>query len=137
FAHGHRAYADRHLLTVPPGTRDPDALPWSRDHGFERNSCYANRMMFPVAERLAATSRIYYGWILVFALGAMSVVVIGTASTLFGIVLVPIQHELGWSRGEISGAYSLSYLVWGLAGIPAGQFIDRHGARNVMAVGAL
>jgi MFS family permease len=94
-------------------------------------------MMLPVAERLAATSRIYYGWILVFALGAMSVVIIGTASTLFGIVLVPIQHELGWSRGEISGAYSLSYLVWGLAGIPTGQFIDRHGARKVMAVGAL
>jgi len=51
--------------------------------------------------------------------------------------LVPIQQETGWSRGALSGAYSLSFVAVGLAGIPIGRLVDRYGARALMAGGSV
>jgi MFS family permease len=81
--------------------------------------------------------RMFYGWYVVITLGVISVVVQGTSSYLFGVVLVQLQHDLGSSRAAISGAFSLSFVIWGLAGIPAGRFVDRRGARALMTIGAL
>jgi MFS family permease len=83
-----------------------------------------------------APGRLYYGWTLVGALGLTTIVSYGTTQYLFGVLLVPIQHETGWSRGAISGAYSLSFIAVGVAGIPIGRLVDRHGARVLMAGGS-
>jgi MFS family permease len=56
---------------------------------------------------------------------------------LFGVLQVPIQQETGWSRGALSGAYSLSLVAVGLAGIPVGRLVDRYGARALMAGGSV
>ena len=58
-------------------------------------------------------ARLYYGWPLVGALGLTTIVSYGTTQYLFGVLLVPIQRETGWSRGALSGAYS-DMMVGGL-----------------------
>ena len=80
--------------------------------------------------------RPYYGWTLVAALGLTTIVSYGTTQYLYGVLLVPIQRETGWDRGALSGAYSLSFIVLGLAGIPVGRLVDRYGARALMTGGS-
>ena len=81
--------------------------------------------------------RAYYGWVLVWTLGITTVVSYGTTQYLFGVLVVPIQHDLSWSRGALSGAYSLGFLVSGLLGVPIGRFVDRRGARLPMTAGSV
>jgi MFS family permease len=82
------------------------------------------------------SSRVFYGWVLVWALGITTIVSYGTTQYLFGVLLVPIQHETGWSRGGLSGAYSLSFVAVGVLGVPIGRLVDRYGARALMAGGS-
>jgi MFS family permease len=52
----------------------------------------------------------------------------------FGVFLKPILFEFGWTRASISGAYSISSLVSGLAGIFLGGLVDRYGPRFVLTL---
>ena len=79
----------------------------------------------------------YYGWTLVLALGVITIVAYGTVQYFFGVLVVPVHDELGWSRGDLSLAYSTALVVSGVLGFPIGRHVDRHGARGVIAVGAL
>ncbi len=85
---------------------------------------------------MAHRGRLYYGWVLVWALGITTIVSYGTTQYLFGVLLVPVQHELGWSRTALSGAYSLGFLVTGVLGMPIGRLVDRRGARLLMSGGS-
>jgi MFS family permease len=89
------------------------------------------------ASGITPHSRIYYGWVLVWALGATTIVSYGTTQYLFGVLVVPIQQDLGWTRAEISGAFSLGLVLTGLLGVPIGRLVDRHGARVLMSAGSL
>ncbi|MBJ7600629.1 MAG: hypothetical protein DLM67_20565 [Candidatus Nephthysia bennettiae] len=73
---------------------------------------------------------------MVAALGAGLIVGQGATLYLFSLLLVPMQKELGWSRAELSGAYAMSSLVLGLAGLPVGRLIDRSGPRAPWMTGA-
>jgi MFS family permease len=55
----------------------------------------------------------------------------GVSST-FGIFFTPLLTEFGWSRAAISGASSLSFLIFGFLGIFAGRLSDKIGPRIVM-----
>src|SRR5260370_31542451 len=48
-----------------------------------------------------------------------------------------MQAELGWSRGDMTGAFSLALLLAGLAAIPLGRWLDRHGPRLLMTIGSV
>ena len=54
----------------------------------------------------------------------------------FGVLLLPVQQELGWSRTALTGAYALAISISGVAAIPVGRWLDRHGARALMTIGA-
>ncbi|HEX6796236.1 MAG TPA: MFS transporter [Ktedonobacterales bacterium] len=84
----------------------------------------------------ASTGRPYYGWVLVVALGVTTIISYGTTQYLFGVLVVPISNELGWSRASVSGAFSVGVIVGGLTGVPVGRLVDRYGARVLMAVGS-
>lgn len=60
----------------------------------------------------------------------------GTLHSVFPLFLAPMEAELGWSRAEINAALTLGLLASGLAAIPAGRLVDRHGGRWVLALGA-
>jgi MFS family permease len=80
---------------------------------------------------------VYRGWAIVWALATTTVVSYGTTQYIFGVLVVPMEHELGWSRALISGAFSLALVTSGLLGVPVGRFVDRHGARWLMTLGSL
>src|SRR6202158_3310132 len=48
-----------------------------------------------------------------------------------------MQAALGWSRGEMTGAFSVALLVAGLAAMPVGRWLDRHGPRLLMTLGSI
>lgn len=86
---------------------------------------------------MAHARRPYYGWVLVWALGITTIVSYGTTQYLFGVLVVPIQSDLGWSRASLSGAFSVAFLVSGALGVPIGRLVDRRGARALMTAGSL
>jgi MFS family permease len=85
----------------------------------------------------AARPRLYYGWVLVAVLAVTETVSYGVLQYAFPVFLAPMEAELGWSRTAMTGAFSLASLVSGFAAIPAGRWVDRHGARGLMTAGSL
>lgn len=77
------------------------------------------------------------GTYLVAALGVTTIVSYGATQYLFGLLVVPLANEFGWSRAALSGAYGLSALVAGLVGLPIGHVVDRFGGRMLMTTGSL
>lgn len=78
----------------------------------------------------------YYGWVLVGALGATEAISWGVLYYAFGVFLEPMGSTLGWSRGELTGAFSLALLVSGVTAVPVGRWLDRHGPRLLMTGGS-
>jgi MFS family permease len=79
---------------------------------------------------------IYYGWPMLVAVSTAQVVSWGILYYAFSVFVAPMQAELGWSLVELSGAYGLSLLMAGVAAVPVGRWIDRHGTRLLMTVGS-
>src|SRR5947209_18029313 len=78
---------------------------------------------------------LYYGWILMYALGITTIISYGTTQYLFGVLVVPIDATFHWGRASISGAYTLGLIIAGLLGVPIGHLVDRWGARLLMSSG--
>ena len=79
----------------------------------------------------------YYGWRITWTLALTQTVGYGVLVYAFGVLVTPMEGELGWSRGETSGAFSLALLLSGLVAVPVGRFVDARGARVLMTVGSL
>jgi MFS family permease len=78
----------------------------------------------------------YYGWVLVLTLAVTETTSFGVLYYAFTVFVTPMREELGWSTAVLTGAFSLSQLLNGLAGVPAGRWLDRHGPRLLMTVGS-
>ncbi|GIV96281.1 MAG: hypothetical protein KatS3mg057_0938 [Herpetosiphonaceae bacterium] len=85
----------------------------------------------------ARLSGLYYGWPIALALSITELTSWGILYYAFAVVLVPLEQELGWSRAETTGAFSLALLLSGIAAVPIGRWIDRYGSRGVMTLGSL
>src|SRR5258708_6528872 len=81
--------------------------------------------------------RVYYGWVLVATLGITETISWGTLYYAFSVILEPMEHDLGWSRGLVTGAFSLALVLSGLAAAPVGRWLDGHGARGLMTIGPI
>ena len=55
----------------------------------------------------------------------------------FGLWLLPITQEQGWTRQTFALAIAVQNLSWGVFGIFAGMLADRYGAFRVIMVGAV
>ena len=80
--------------------------------------------------------RVTYAWALIFSLGVTELVSWGVLIYAFSVFLVPMRDELGWTDAELSGAYALGVVVSGLAAVPVGRWLDRHGPRALMTAGS-
>ena len=79
------------------------------------------------------SSTVFYGWwlVLVSAIGIM--LSCGSVLTFtFGVFILPLNQEFGWSRTELSLGYSLSALFSGAFQPLIGKLIDRFSARKVI-----
>ncbi|MFL5690185.1 MAG: hypothetical protein ACJ795_00110, partial [Ktedonobacteraceae bacterium] len=45
-----------------------------------------------------ARHRLYYGWVLMVALGVTTIISYGTTQYLFGVLVVPVSTTQHWSR---------------------------------------
>lgn len=85
---------------------------------------------------MSPTTPIPYGWVVVAALCLTETVSWGILYYGFPVLLRPMEADLGWSRVEVTGAFSVGMGVSALAALPVGRRIDRHGARSIMTAGS-
>jgi MFS family permease len=78
---------------------------------------------------------IYPGWWTVFASGIMTGWGWGAWGYGFGAYFKPLIEEFGWTRAQLSAAYSLNRLEGGLEGPFGGFFTDKYGPRIVNFIG--
>jgi MFS family permease len=79
----------------------------------------------------------YYGWRIAWALAVTQTVGYGVLYYAFSVFVAPMEAELGWSRAETTGAFSLALLLSGVVAIPVGRYVDQHGARMLMTLGSV
>ncbi len=79
----------------------------------------------------------YYGWNIIAALAMTETISWGVIYYAFSVFIIPLEQEYGWTRTQISGAFSISLLVSGGMAIPVGFWLDRYGARGLMTVGSI
>ncbi|MDA1062614.1 MAG: MFS transporter, partial [Chloroflexi bacterium] len=80
---------------------------------------------------------VYYGWWLLAGSVAAMALGSGVSFWSFGLYVEPFEDEFGWSRAEVSLAFSIALLAGGLAGPLIGRWIDLRGPREVILVGAV
>ncbi|MCY3864732.1 MAG: MFS transporter [Chloroflexi bacterium] len=87
--------------------------------------------------RFLGRQRLYYGWIIALVLAITETVSYGVLFYAFPVFIAPMEAEFGWSRGALSGAFSLSLLIAGLVALPIGYWLDKRGARLLMTAGSI
>jgi MFS family permease len=75
-------------------------------------------------------------WVILGALTLCMMAASGLRS-VFGVYIKPMEAELGWTRGGLSGAAALSLLLLGAAGPFVGRLADQWGSRRVIALSLL
>ena len=80
--------------------------------------------------------RVFPGWFVVAGAFAVMFVAYG-AQYSFGVFFAAMLAEFGWSRGSLSGAFSLYALAYCLLGFVAGRLTDAWGPRAVIAAGGI
>ena len=79
---------------------------------------------------------IYFGWYVCAAAVFIGFVSVGARNS-FGVFVIPMSEEFGWSRLTVSIAAALGVFTNGLIQPFVGQLFDRTGGRNVILVGLL
>jgi len=81
----------------------------------------------------AVRPRFFYGWWLI-AVSAIGIMLsAGSVLTFtFGVFILPLSQEFGWSRTQLSLGYSLGALSFGVLQPWIGRLIDRHSSRSVI-----
>ena len=78
----------------------------------------------------------FYGWWVTIG---CALVVFGVAGGQFsfGVFMRPMTEEFGWSRGTLSAAFGVTYLISGLMRPLAGYLADRYSPKWVALAGVL
>jgi len=77
--------------------------------------------------------RFFYGYVVLGAALAIWIFSWGT-NQAFGVLFKPAIEELGWTRAQLSGAFSLGSIVMALMGAVTGRLSDRFGPRLIITV---
>ena len=79
----------------------------------------------------AAAPRVHYAWIVAGITFVTLLAAAGIRATP-GVLIVPFEHEFGWTRATISLAVSVNLILYGLMGPFSAALVDRLGARTTM-----
>ncbi len=80
---------------------------------------------------ISKPARFHYAWV-VMAITFLTLIVAAGVRSVPGVLIVPLEHEFGWSRATISFAVSINLLLYGLIGPFAAGFINLYGPRRIM-----
>jgi len=78
---------------------------------------------------------IFYGYWIVVVCFFCLFLTSGAGFYAFGIFFKPLVNEFGWSRGAVSLAFTILFLVQGAAGPFIGRLVDLYGPGRVIALG--
>ena len=78
--------------------------------------------------------RVHYAWIII-GLSVLLYLAGGSITQAFGVVILPLQEEYGWSQGSITLAYGISAIMSAVLSPVVGIATDRYGGRPVLFVG--
>lgn len=78
----------------------------------------------------------FYGWRISWALAVTQTVGYGILHYTFSVFMQPMELELGWTRAQASGAFSVALLLSGLVALPIGRWVDARGGRLPMSAGS-
>jgi len=81
--------------------------------------------------------KVFYGWWMVAAAGAMQLVQGTLLLQSFGAYFAVLRDDRGWSKTELSGAAAIHQLEAAVLGPVIGWFIDRFGAQGVIRTGVV
>ena len=79
--------------------------------------------------------RFHYGW-LIAAITFLALLAAAGMRSTPGVLIVPLEHDFGWSDATISLAISINLVIYGLSGPFAAALMQRVGIRRVI-LGAL
>jgi MFS family permease len=80
---------------------------------------------------LPERSRLHYAWIVAGVTFLILLVTAGIRATP-SILIVPWQHEFGWTTAAISGAIAVNIALFGIIGPFAASFMTRYGLRKIV-----
>ncbi|MDA1128271.1 MAG: MFS transporter [Chloroflexi bacterium] len=78
--------------------------------------------------------KVHYAWIII-GLSGLLYLGGGSITQAFGVVILPLQEEYGWSQGSITLAYGISAVMSAVLSPVIGIATDRYGGRAVLFVG--
>lgn len=84
---------------------------------------------------LRPQGHVFYGWYIVFAGGGIQMLAGLLWMQSYGAYVVLLQHDFGWSKALVAGAFALSRIEAGLLGPLQGYLVDRYGPRAMLRVG--
>ncbi|MEB0138566.1 MULTISPECIES: MFS transporter [unclassified Undibacterium] len=84
---------------------------------------------------IAARTRFSYAWIVVATVFLVLLAAAGIRATP-AVMILPLEHEFGWSRTTISFVISVNIALYGLVGPFSAAFMQRYGIRP-MVLGAI
>ena len=90
---------------------------------------------FPSSDHQAAffaRRGVHYGWV-VASVTFLTMLVTAGAVGAPGVLIGPLQAEFGWSTSEVSSAFAVRLVLFGLLGPFAAAFMNRFGVRRVAA----
>jgi len=87
--------------------------------------------------RAQLVGRERYGWVIVATLAITETASWGILYYAFSVFITPMERELGWTRTETSGAFSVALGVAAIATVPMGHWLDGHSARPLMTAGSI
>ena len=80
--------------------------------------------------------RFFYGWVVLAACALIILVSSGT-TMVFGVFIIPMVTDLGWSHSILSLSYAISAIVTGLGILAVGSLIHVYSIRVLLFWGAL
>lgn len=85
-------------------------------------------------KQVSPRTEAFYGWVVTFASLGVTTTAFGVFYS-FGVFFSPWVKEWSASRALLSGVFSLTFLVYGLASLGMGVLSDRLGLKKTLAMG--
>lgn len=79
---------------------------------------------------------IHYAWIII-VIAAILHMVGGSVRQAFGVLVVPLQENMGWSPASVALGYSIASIIGAVVAPFSGMATDKYGARKVIIVGVV
>jgi sugar phosphate permease len=84
-----------------------------------------------VQQAASPPKSIHYAWVVASVTFLILLVTAGVRATP-SILIVPLEHEFGWTTAAISGAIAVNIALFGIIGPFAASFMARYGLRKIV-----